>query len=313
MAEELQAVRDQLEALRLEVAAAGVQRDAIERIANAVQPRAPMIKPPKFTGREDIRQFLETFDTVRETNQWNDGAAALRLKLALEGTAKVGVSGNTLEEIRNSLLQKYELTQDEARSALRALRLKTGESVHELGENTLRLVSLAHPNIGDEQRREEAILCLVEAVGDRYLKHEFRLQPPDTFEQALNRIRDYQRDMGRGDRRLIQRVEMEEEGKVTELEKQVASLQQQVVEIGRRQEKTDEALTGYAASTQDKLDQLLARATRQQPTSSRRPVSSVTCYECGETGHFKRNCPKLATTATSADPGRQGNGTGPSA
>ena len=174
MADQVPALREELEQLRQRMDAGQHQQDFVRDLAQAIQPRANL-KPPKFTGREDAREFLETFDTVRVANGWDNATAVLRLKLSLEGAAKAGVAGNTYQQVRESLLKKYELTQDEARSALRTLRLRSGDSVHELGENVQRLVTLAHPNLYGDQRTEEAILYMVDAVGDRYLKHEFRL------------------------------------------------------------------------------------------------------------------------------------------
>lgn len=305
---DVEELRQQLAALTERVTANADQRQILQTLTQVVQqPRHVVrVKPPKYTGQGSVRQFLDTFAEVMEANQWDDATAGLQLKIALEGNARVGVVGATFPEVRDSLLQKYELTQDEARSTLRTLRLRPGESVHELGETTQRLIALAHPTLTEEQRMEEAILCMVEAVGDRYLKHEFRLQRPANFGEALNRIRDYQRDMGKGDRRLVQRMEIEEGGKMEELESKVSALQLQITELAVRQGKTDAALAGYATSTQDKLDLLLAQTSRY----SSRPQSRA-CYECGDTSHMKRNCPKLA--AKTPAPRRQGNASGPSA
>ncbi len=283
-AEQVQALQETVEAQAGELAALrGLVRG----------PQRHEVKAPKFSGR-DIEQFLDTFETVRVANDWDNGTASLHFKLSLEGSTSLGVTGETYEELRQSLRRKYQPNQEEARALLRHTRLKQGDSIYEFGEQLLQLVQLAHPLLTDEQQSREAILCLTEAVGDRQLTHEFRLQPPESFPAALESVRNFQRDMGK-DRRLVQQLEVKEEGdRVARLEKTVTTLKEQLAAVSLRQERSDEVMQQLSSDTNRKLDQLLNR--------DRTPRA---CYRCGERGHLQRNCPRPAR--------QQGNGKGPSA
>lgn len=167
----------------------------MNRLVQALQRQQGTVKLPRYDGGSDVRKFLEIFNEVRQINEWTDGEAALHLRLALDGSANECVTGNTIEELQNSLITRYQMTQEEAIRELRRLHMTKGENIHEFGEKVQRLVRIAHPGLPMAQHAEIATRELVEAIGDKWLRREFRLRPAVNFTDALMRVRDYNADM----------------------------------------------------------------------------------------------------------------------
>ena len=59
----------------------------------------------------------------------------------------------------------------------------------------MKLVKMADPELEGEQLDDRATAELVDAIGDRFLTREFRLQGPINFADAIRRIQQYNADM----------------------------------------------------------------------------------------------------------------------
>lgn len=265
-------------------------------LANAIRrPHRRHVKAPTFDGKDNVRDFLRLFNNVREANEWNDDEAGLQLKLSLEGSARTGVMGDTIEELTASLLARFELTQDEARSALKNAKLRAGENIYQFGDYLMRMVTLAHPNLNAEQRNELATSELVEATQDRRLKREFKLQRPDDFMDAMRRVQEYNSDMGKGDKeKHIRSLEVEESNEVIQLKKDMDFLKDQQKETKDKMEKLESSYTQLGTDIMKNHEQLLQKLgekTYQPKNYSQQPRRrSDDCYNCGKKGHFAREC-----------------------
>ena len=105
----------------------------IEGLLEALNGRRKPLPAPKFDGTSTIRKFLQTFAEVAEQNHWDDEERNLRLKLALQGTAADCVQGDTVEQIAESLLTRFQLSREEVRRELGNLKLKSGHDMHKFG------------------------------------------------------------------------------------------------------------------------------------------------------------------------------------
>ena len=109
------------------------------------------VKPPTFDGKQDVRKFLDMFDEVSELNDWDNHTAAIQLKLALRDRAAETIQGTTYRELRNYLLTRYEVTEDEARRQVRTARIRRGENIYDFGDYLLRMMTIAHPDLQQQQ------------------------------------------------------------------------------------------------------------------------------------------------------------------
>jgi hypothetical protein len=89
-------------------------------------PTASKLPTPEFDGKTDITKFRRNFEEVAQLSGWTGGETALRLRLALRGMASDYVQGETYNELIHSLVGRFEMTTEEARRALKALKLRSG-------------------------------------------------------------------------------------------------------------------------------------------------------------------------------------------
>ena len=221
------------------------------------------------------------FAEVAEANQWDNNDRTLHLKLALKGTAAECAQGETAEEIAESLMNRYQLTREEARRELRHLKLKAGQDIHLFGNLVLKLVRMAEPDLEPEQLDERATAELIDAIGDRLLTREFRLQGPINFADAIRRIQQYNTDM------KVSRVNRltvgeEVEGKESAMEMEMKALKQKYEALQDSMKKMGEEMKTNTQSVETKLDKLLTKETEKQ-----QPV----CFNCNKPGHVIRQCP----------------------
>lgn len=246
---------------------------------------------PKYDGTTDVTRFLTTFQEVSDANEWDDEARAIRLKLALQGTAADLVQGDDYETLAESLLTRFEMTREEARRELKSLRLKPGQDIHVFGDRVMKLVRLSDPEQNAEARDEFATRELVEAITDRHLTREFRVLQPINFADAIRRIQQYNSDMGVAKIRAVGADEDEEMKKMTErcnrLEASVGTMEKTVVNL--------------AASIGDVISSKLTEVMEAMRLDSRnsgeqtrrtRDIKTVQCYNCRGFGHFANNCPQ---------------------
>lgn len=191
-------------------------------------------KAPDYDGTTDVMRFLRTFHEVAELNQWPDEVSALKLKLALKGTAADHLQGETYEEMIESLRNRFEMTPEEARRALKRQKMAPGQDVHVHADRIMKLVRLAEPALDDEQRDDRATQELVDSIGDRHLVREFRLQGAINFADAVRRIQQYNTDMKTT---AMRRMELGLEDDTTKLSKLETRIQQ--IELGMTELKTN--------------------------------------------------------------------------
>lgn len=285
----------------------------IDRLARALrQPNRREVKPPTYDGKSDVRKFLDLFQNVVDVNRWNDDTAALNFQLALTGTARECLHGNTYDELRESLQHRYQTTQEEARRELRNLRWRTGEDVFQFGDHVKKLVRLAHPDMDDEQRNQLVVAELVEAAGDKMLRREFRLQPTDDVAEAMTRIKDYHSDMGK-DRKVTLRPlaaeEMaEDEKELVKLVKRLSKVETDTTLLSTEMKDLKEKLLSQQSQILKKLEERTTQP-RWQSDRNGRPRSKE-CYNCGGNGHFARDCPSQKKQTSKPTAEKSGNDKG---
>lgn len=279
----------------------------IEGLLAALNGRRKPIPAPKFDGTSDVRKFLQTFAEVAEQNQWDDEERNLHLKLALQGTAADCVQGDTTEQIAESLLTRFQLSREEARRELRNLKLKPGQDIHKFGNLVMNLVKMADPDLDGEQLDDRATAELVDAIGDRLLTREFRLQGPINFADAIRRIQQYNADMKVNRISRFGLTEQEDlNTKIESLIKENASLKDTMEQLKRDMTHKLDALIPRETATCGNWNnqwrcQNCSRLGRlaqdcwgkQQPNQQWR--RNLACWNCNQTGHIARLCPNNLT------------------
>ena len=250
------------------------QPEWVEGVVAALNGRRKPIPAPKFDGTSDVRRFLQTFSEVAEQNQWDDEERSLHLKLALQGTAADCVQGDTAEQMVESLLTRFQLSREEARRELRNLKLKTGQDIHKFGNLVMKLVKMADPDLDGEQLDDRATAELVDAIGDRLLTSEFRLQGPINFADAIRRIQQYNADMKVN---RIHRLELSEEEDL---------LNTKVTNLTRENETLKKTMEELRKDMTSRLDALILR----ENTPGINPNNRVRCQNCGRIGHPTKDC-----------------------
>ena len=94
---------------------------------------------------------------MRAANNWNDQAALLQLRSALEGSAVEVGRGATVDEIFVGLRARFGLTVTQARHKLINLRREPGQSIHALGTQIQGLIRLAYPTMAQAEHTVLAI------------------------------------------------------------------------------------------------------------------------------------------------------------
>ena len=281
----------------------------VEAIVNGLNNRRKPIPSPIFDGTTDVRKFLHTFGEVAEANHWDDDERSLQLKLALRGTAAECAQGETTEEIAESLVNRFQLTREEARRELRNLKLKAGQDIHLFGNLVMKLVRMAEPDLDQDALDDRACAELVDAIGDRLLTREFRLQGPINFADAIRRIQQYNSDMriSRLHRVGIEEDEdtrsQERDAKIKQLDKEMKELKASVdkgqTDVANAQKALEAKLDGFIQQITQKLSELPGRNWQphrgqhnsQQPCRQQRQWTPTrVCGNCHCSGHVKAEC-----------------------
>lgn len=259
----------------------------------------PVIQVDKFSGtsKENVFEFRENFYRASVVNGWGSDAQTLLLPSYLAGRAKdlylafepkvkasVALMFEELIGHFNSPAIRYQAKQ----LASERVQGKT-ESVADYFQNLSSIVRKAWGNQSKGVEREKHIECFVNGLRPN-IKKIFWNQEPQTIEEALNlaesreiylktKRKGFETNAVSAPDQKSRDNELEELRKaLKELKATVAS---QEAEIKNRNEI---------------IDQMCSRSETKPPQSSR---NNVTCWACGSTGHFRRDCPTSAGGNTS--------------
>lgn len=142
-------------------------REQAER-ANREAPNqavAMKVRAPTYDGRSDVENFIQQFEDVRETAQWEDRVALLKIREVLKGGARDCAGEATIEDVYDVLRVRYGMTEREAGMRLGQLKKDYGVSLQEHAQEVRRLVRLAYPNLDGEAQEALSIQRFGQTLG----------------------------------------------------------------------------------------------------------------------------------------------------
>ena len=249
----------------------------------------PHIKPEEYDGTSDWSEYLIYFEQLSELYAWEDEVKAAMLSVSLKGEARVVLAGLDAAKRRsyfaltNALAQSFspkELVHLH-QAELKARRRKPEESMVDLGRDIAKLVRLAYPTADTATREVIGINSFLEALpgpASEMKLHVIKGRPRNLQEavahatevDAVMEAENKRSSRRRGDVRML---EPEEE----DIQKELESVQ---TELKKLLEETKQELHG-------------ARGQYDKRRGGKRPLKDVTCYGCGERGHYRKGCPNV--------------------
>ena len=151
-------------------------------------------RPLNFDATGPWKDFYLHFEACKLYNMWTDEEAALQLFTCCQGEALSVLSVNDLDPRSVTYRELVELTSKTFGprecfefyfGELMRREQRPGESLHSLGQNVLRLVTLAYPKMDKVERDKIATEHFKQAVGSPELRKEIFMAGPKTFEDTL--------------------------------------------------------------------------------------------------------------------------------
>ena len=246
------------------------------------------VNPPSFEGQLSFKDFLVPFELVAKLAGWQEEVMGLELAGSLKGAAVAVLSDlQPYERIHyptlvRALMNRFEpINQNQLYKAqLRSRCRKSGESIPELTQDISRLVRNACGELSSVHRDSIAKDAFIESLNSRDLELAVFQGRPKNLQDAVNIALEYEAFQVTRQKKSTYSAVMEcfVEGsscsdsslvdRISQLERELDSL---------RVTKVDSSLDGRGVSTTGKTV---------------RGKSGLTCFQSGEVGHFKANCPQ---------------------
>ncbi len=257
-------------------------------------------RPVPYDGKSAWDVYKTQFEMLAAMNSWDDAKKATHLAISLRGPAAT-VLANLPPEDRHDYQKLNKALESRFGSAhqteLNRMRLRTRtrrreESLPELSEDVERLTRLAYPDAAESMVDVLARDQLIDAMPDEEMRLRIRQGRPQTLRGALElalELESYQL-AGRQRAKVVREVHLDRGASSGYRQQTQASTQS----LGRGEMSGDDVL-------QQLLD-ALQRCTRNRSGSRRRPSlrkepaagpadrGAVTCWNCREKGHFRRDC-----------------------
>jgi len=159
------------------------ERGQLQNKNKFTQPKKQLIPAPTYDGTTDVETFLQQFDSIAAHNTWETVERGLWLRLALRGEAAKCVVSDHDAEIRNRLLQRYGLKESQAYLMLKKIKFRLGEHLNMFISQLRRILSAAHPNLGENELEAMAIEELLTQIPANHpAMWALRVKPPTTVQ-----------------------------------------------------------------------------------------------------------------------------------
>ena len=151
-----------------------------------------IMKPRTFDGRSVWEDYFSHFESLGEINEWTQADKRKILRVSLVDMAQQFIDGldgsleMTYPELVHELAERFGTAKDAAlhRATLRARQRRKEEDLPTLGQDIRRLIRLAYPGGGPNNRIME-VEAFVSAVTSKKLKEAIYSQDPTNLEDAI--------------------------------------------------------------------------------------------------------------------------------
>ena len=283
--------------------------------------RKPVKLPEDFDGKQPLKEYLMHFERCALINGWNQEEKAMFLTASLRGESRKLLSGLTVSDGQQyaKIVERLELRFGvEKQAELHQARLLNrrqfeGESLQMLATDIRSLVDLAYQDVNTPVQERFAVQHFIDALSEKDDRLYLRREKPSTLDEALSLARELESlrllDSNNSFRRAGSKVRAMETER-TQLQMQVDGLQNKIDQQQQQLEAQENIIT--------QLNEFLPRQRQSQSNNTNRNQGSQgsqrrgwECWNCGERGHLRKECPRLRGRSAPSQPSGNGNRVSP--